>query len=170
MSSAFWSQTGGQSEVSNRIITVYLRCLAGDRPRSWLRWLPWAEYCFNTSFQMALQATPFEVVYGQAPPPLIPFQAGSTRVAAIDRQLRNRDKFLQDVQECLLQAQALMQKAHNEKHHSVEFTAGDWVWLRLNNRAAVAFRDGAQRKLSPKFYGPYELTKKIGEVAYRLQP
>jgi hypothetical protein len=50
LSFAFRPQTDGQSEVSNRIITVYLHCLAGDRPRSWLRWLPWAEYCFNTSF------------------------------------------------------------------------------------------------------------------------
>jgi hypothetical protein len=40
LSSAFRPQTDGQSEVSNCIIVVYLRCLAGDRPRSWLRWLP----------------------------------------------------------------------------------------------------------------------------------
>jgi transposase InsO family protein len=33
-SSAFRPQTDGQSEVTNRIITVYLRCLAGDRPKS----------------------------------------------------------------------------------------------------------------------------------------
>jgi hypothetical protein len=39
-SSAFHPQTDGQSEVTNKIITIYLRCLASDRPRSWLRWLP----------------------------------------------------------------------------------------------------------------------------------
>jgi hypothetical protein len=33
-SSAFRPQTDGQSEVTNRIIMVYLRCLAGDRPKS----------------------------------------------------------------------------------------------------------------------------------------
>jgi hypothetical protein len=32
MSSAFHPQ----SEVVNRVITMYLRCLMGDRPRSWL--------------------------------------------------------------------------------------------------------------------------------------
>jgi transposase InsO family protein len=40
MSSAFRPQTDGQSKVTNRVILMYLRCLAGDRPRSWLRWLP----------------------------------------------------------------------------------------------------------------------------------
>ena len=84
-SSAFHPQTDGQSEVTNRIIVMYLRCLAGDRPRSWLQWLPWAEYCFNTSYQSALRATPFEVVYGRAPPALVSYTPGSARVAAVDR-------------------------------------------------------------------------------------
>jgi hypothetical protein len=59
LSSAFHPQTDGQSEVTNRTIVMYLRCLAGDRPCSWLRWLPWAEFCYNSSYQTALQATPF---------------------------------------------------------------------------------------------------------------
>jgi transposase InsO family protein len=49
-SSAFHPQTDDQSEITNKIITAYLRCLAGDRPQSWLRWLPWAEFCFNSSY------------------------------------------------------------------------------------------------------------------------
>jgi hypothetical protein len=77
-SSVFRPQTSSQSEVANRIIVVYLHCLAGDRPKSWLRWLPWAEFCYNTSYQTALEATPFEVVYGRASPPLASFQLGTT--------------------------------------------------------------------------------------------
>jgi hypothetical protein len=37
ISSAFHPQTGGQSEVTNHTIVMYLRCLAGDRPRSWVK-------------------------------------------------------------------------------------------------------------------------------------
>jgi hypothetical protein len=40
LSSAFHPQIDGQSEVTNRIIVMYLRCLMGDCPRSWLHWLP----------------------------------------------------------------------------------------------------------------------------------
>jgi hypothetical protein len=49
-SSAFHLQSDGQLEATNRIITMYLRCLAGDRPRQWLQWLSWAEYCYNTAY------------------------------------------------------------------------------------------------------------------------
>jgi hypothetical protein len=54
MSSVFHPQTDRQSEITNRIIMMYLRCLTGDRSHSWLRWPPWAEYCYNTSYQVAL--------------------------------------------------------------------------------------------------------------------
>ena len=38
--SAFHPQSDGQSEATNKIIAMYLRCLTGERPRNWLEWLP----------------------------------------------------------------------------------------------------------------------------------
>jgi hypothetical protein len=72
MSTAFHPQTDSQSEVVNKVIAMYLRCVTSDRPRAWVDWLSWAEYCYNTLFHMALRATPFEVVYGRPPPPILP--------------------------------------------------------------------------------------------------
>jgi hypothetical protein len=40
MTTAFHPQSDGQSEAANRVVIMYLRCLTGDRPRQWLRWLP----------------------------------------------------------------------------------------------------------------------------------
>jgi hypothetical protein len=42
--------------------------VTSDRRHAWVDWLSWVEYCYNTSFHMALRATPFEVVYGRPPP------------------------------------------------------------------------------------------------------
>jgi hypothetical protein len=36
ISSAFHPQSDDQSEAVNKIITMYLRCLIGDRPQQWL--------------------------------------------------------------------------------------------------------------------------------------
>jgi hypothetical protein len=76
---------------------MYLRCLAGDRPREWLKWLPWAEFCYNTSFQTALRCSPFKVVYGREPPTLLPYHPGTSQVDAVDKQLQTRDELLVDV-------------------------------------------------------------------------
>jgi hypothetical protein len=47
MSTTFHPKTDGQSEVVNKVIAMYLRCVTGDRPRSWVDWLSWAEYCYK---------------------------------------------------------------------------------------------------------------------------
>jgi hypothetical protein len=163
MSSAFRPQIDGQSEVTNRVITMYLRFLAGDRPRSWISWLPWAEYCYNTSYQTALETTPFQVVYGRPPPAMIPFQVGSTRVVAVDCQLRERDIFLAEIKDRLLQAQGVMKTSYDKNHRNLEFTVGDWVWLRLNHRAATTVREGGYSKLGLSILGHTKFARRLGQ-------
>jgi len=168
-SSAFHLQTDGQSEVTNRIIVMYLRCLAGDRPRTWLQWLPWAEFCFNTSHQSALRTTPFEVVYGRPPPALMSYTPGTVRVAAVDHQLLDRDVFLAEIRERLILAQDTMREQQNKKRRHVEFAVGDWVLLRLQQRTAVGITAASPSKLGPRYFGPYQVIERLGAVAYRLQ-
>jgi hypothetical protein len=59
LSFAFHPQSDGQSEVTNKTITIYLRCLVGDRPQQWLQWLPWEEFCYNTTFQASIHMSLF---------------------------------------------------------------------------------------------------------------
>ena len=49
-----------------------------------MRWLPWAEYCYNTSFQASLRTSPFKVVYGHEPPSLRTYEPGDARLAAVE--------------------------------------------------------------------------------------
>jgi hypothetical protein len=66
---------------------MYLWCLAGDTPREWLRWLPWAEFLFNTAYQTSLRDTPFRVVYGRDPPSIRSYEPGETRVPAVAKSM-----------------------------------------------------------------------------------
>lgn len=97
MSSAFHPQSDSQSEATNKIITMYLRCLTGDHPRQWLHWLTWAEYCYNSAFQASLRTSPFWVVYGRDPPTICSFISGQARLPAVQQQLMDRDEFLVEV-------------------------------------------------------------------------
>jgi hypothetical protein len=126
MSSAFHPQTDGQTEAANRVIIMYLRCFTGDRPRQWIRWLPWAEYIYNTAYQSSLRDTPFRVVYGRDPPSICSYEPGDTRVAAVAQEMEAREAFLADVRYRLEQAQKVQKQHYDQQHRQVTFEVGDW--------------------------------------------
>jgi hypothetical protein len=169
MSSTFYPQSNGQSEVVNRVIMMYLRCLAGDRPKSWLRWLPWTEYCYNTSFQSALKCSSFKVVYDREPPTLMSYVPGAAKAAAADKQLQERDEFLGEVKDRLIQAQVAIKQYQDKTRREVNFQTGDWIWLWVQHRTTICITQAAKSKLALKFFGPYQVTAKIGNVSYRLK-
>ena len=168
MSSAFHPQSDGQSESANRVIVMYLRCLTGDRPRDWLRWLPWAEYVFNTAFQSSLQETPFRVVYGRDPPSLRSYEQGATRVPDVAQSLAERAEFIDDIRHRLEQAQAVQKRAYDRSHRPVVFLVGDWVLLRLRHRPVASLPQSSTGKLKPRFYCPYRVVELINDIAVRL--
>jgi hypothetical protein len=100
MNTAFHPQTDDQSNLKNHILGIHLHCLAGDRPRSWLCWLPWAACCYNT-YQTAQRTTPFKVVYGCESLTPISYEAGEFKVPAADHRLHDRDEFLTAIHERL---------------------------------------------------------------------
>lgn len=78
MSTSYHPETDGQTEVVNRILQGYLRCFCSKQPKGWKMMLPWAEHWYNTSYQGAARCSPFEIVYGRAPPALSRFIPGET--------------------------------------------------------------------------------------------
>jgi hypothetical protein len=168
MSSSYHPQTDGQTEVVNRTLEQYLRCFAGDQPRKWVEWIPWAEFSYNTSIHSSTKMTPFEAVYGIPPPNLLTYIPGTYRVQAVDEYLRDRDTILHDLCHNLQMAQNRMKCQADQHRREVTFNVGDYVYLKLQpyRQTSVAFR--ASLKLAPRFFGPYKVLEKVGLVAYKL--
>ena len=109
----------------NRILEQYLRCFAGDQPRKWVEWIPWAEFSYNTSIHSATKMTPFEAVYGIPPPHLLTFVPGTSRVQAVDEYLRDRDTILRELRHNLSLARQRMKIQADLKRREVSFEVGD---------------------------------------------
>nr|GEZ67607.1 retrotransposon protein, putative, Ty3-gypsy subclass [Tanacetum cinerariifolium] len=61
------------------------------------------------------------------------------------------------------------QKNYEDKRRKpLEFSVGDHVLLKVSPWKGVV-RFGKKGKLAPRFVGPFEITKRIGPVAYRLR-
>lgn len=72
----------------NKRLECYLRYFSSDRPKDWVKWLPLAEYSYNTSVHTSTKVSPFEAVYGHSPPRLLPFEHESSIVQVVEDELR----------------------------------------------------------------------------------
>jgi hypothetical protein len=82
--------------------------------------------------------------------------------------MEERAEFLADIRYRLEQAQAAQKKIYDRTHRAVSYQVGDWVLLRLRQRAASSMLQVTSGKLKPRYYGPYRVTEVINEVAVRL--
>jgi transposase InsO family protein len=64
-SSAYHSQTDGQTERTNQVLEDMLRACALQHGSSWDKSLPCAEFSYNNSYQASLKMPPFEALYGR---------------------------------------------------------------------------------------------------------
>ena len=67
LSTAYHPQTDGQSERWNQEIEAYLRMFCSQRRDDWVKWLPIAEFAFNSRTHSATGHSPFFLMYGYQP-------------------------------------------------------------------------------------------------------
>lgn len=167
-SMVYYPQSDGQSKVVNRCLGTYLRCYASGQPCSWCKWLPWAEYWYNNSFHTSTKHSPFQILYGRAPPILIRYTAGSTPVSSVEDMLESRDAQLDELKMQLLCAQQKMKVATDKRRRDEQFAIGNKVFVKLQPYRQRSLAARRNEKLSPRYYGPFEIAARIGEVAHKL--
>ena len=81
--------------------------------------------------------------------------------------VRETEEKVKVIRDCIKAALDRQKSYADLKQKEIEFQVRDKVFLKVSPWKKV-LRFGRKGKLSPRFIGPYEVTERIGQVAYRL--
>jgi hypothetical protein len=100
-SSAYHSQTDGQTERANQILEDMLKACALKYGKSWDKSLSYVDFSYNNSYQASIEMAPFEALYGrQCRTPLFWSQTRESHVFGPE-VLRDAEKQVQMIRENL---------------------------------------------------------------------
>ncbi|CAA7053553.1 unnamed protein product [Microthlaspi erraticum] len=169
MSSAYYPQSDGQTEVVNRSLGNMLRCLVGSNIKSWDTILCKAEFAFNHAVNRSTSFSPFRVVYGIVPrgPAGLGVTPDATRDhgQAIDF-VANLSFIHAQIHDNLQIASAKYKEAADRHCRDVQFKVGDLVWAIITKDM---FPPREYNKLKTRKIGPLEVLEKINANAYRVK-
>jgi hypothetical protein len=167
-STAYHPESDGQTERVNQCLEQYLRTMAFQQPKKWSQWLTTAEWWYNSSYHTSIKTSPFEALYEYSPPLLQEILIPDNTSAEAQVTLQEKSVMLQTLQQNLLLAQKKMKKYADLNRTPRTFQVGDMVYLKVQPHRETALGQGNSLKLSSKFYGPFRILQRVGQLAYKL--
>ena len=81
--------------------------------------------------------------------------------------VRDTAEAVEKIRKCMIAAQSRQKFYADPERRPLHFSIGDKAFLKVAPMKGV-MRFGKKEKLNPRFIGPYEILKKVKNVAYRL--
>jgi hypothetical protein len=174
-STSFHPQTDGQTKVVNQMI-VHIMCMYNSKnPRTSDESLSYVQHSYNRALHRSTSHIPFQVGLGFQPlcpiDVAMPFAATRVDSTHVQSEAYKANKFILRIQHIHRQAHHILDRANSkykQRHdqHRVphKFQVGDKVWLHLKKEHLA----GPYRKIQALRYGPYTITKAVGDNASEL--
>ena len=154
-------------ERVNQTLEDMLRECALTYGTSWESSLSYAESSYNNSYQDNFQMSPFEALYGRnCRTPLMWSEVGEKTLFG-PAIIKEAEENVEKVRENLKIAQSHQKSYADYKRRDVEYEVGDFVYLRVSPLRGTK-RFLVKGKLTPRYVGLYQLTRRIRKLAYQL--
>jgi len=166
LSTAFHSQTDGQTERMNQEIEQYLRFFIKHRQKDWPEWLAIAEFAINNKVHMATKISSFMANYGKE------LRMGGDirkkgKVESATEFAKRMKKVHEEAEAVLRKTQEEMKRyADRERKETEEWRKGDRVLLSTKD---LVFKERPSKKLTERYVGPYAIEEVVSSNVVKLQ-
>ncbi|GKC45888.1 putative reverse transcriptase domain-containing protein [Tanacetum coccineum] len=131
MSTAYHSQTDGQSERTIQTLEDMLRACVIDFGSSWDGHLPLVEFSYNNSYHISIKVAPYEALYGQkCISPACWSEVGDSQLTRPELIRETTEKIVQ-IKNHLLTARSRQKRYADRRSKPLEFEVGDMVLLKI---------------------------------------
>ena len=169
-----YPQANGQAESTNKSIVSTLKKRLDKAKGGWADELPGVLWAYRTSAKTSTGESPFSLAYGTEA--VIPAEAGllTARTEHIteeeNQQAMQHELDLLDEkrEQTLIRVAAYQNQVarHFNKNIRVrQFNVGSWVLRRVFQNT----KEAGAGKLGPNWEGPYQITRVVGQRAYKLR-
>ncbi|GJY26122.1 reverse transcriptase domain-containing protein [Tanacetum coccineum] len=167
ISTAYPPQTDGQSERTIQTLEYMLRACVLDFRGSWDVHLLLVEFSYNNSYHSSVRCALFEALYGRkCHSPIMWAEVGEGQLIGPELVQETTEKISQ-IKDRLKVARNRQKSYADNRRKLLEFSVGDHILLKVSPwKGVVCF--GKKGKLAPRFVIPFEIIKKVGLVAYKL--
>ena len=166
---SYHPQTDGQTDIVNKWIEGYLWNYVSGQQRAWIKWLHLGEYCYNTAYHMSIEMSPFRALYGYDAITFVDLIFGDSRAPKAKDWIQESQDILKALKDNLRTTQNQQKIYVDRCKIERSFEVGDLVYLRLQPYRQTSLKQKGAKKLEPRFYGPYKVSRRVGEVAYELE-
>jgi len=138
-----------------------------DHMGNWNDVLPLMEFTYNNNYHASIGMAPYEALYCRRyRTSLCWYLDGEAFVLGPEflQQTIEKVKLIQDRMRAI---QSRQKSSTDKRRRPLEFDEGDHVFLRVTPTTGVG-RVLKSRKLTPRFIGPYQITRRIGLTAYEI--
>jgi len=162
----YFPSSNGQAEIQNKTIARYLASFVDNTTLDWPLYMAPMQFAYNTSVHRSLKTTPYFLTYGTEPRyPLFPnpdvqrYYGESTAAEWYHNLQHCRQLAAENNMQATDQMKSYADRA--AKPHS--YTRDQQVWLNEHQFG------GRNRKLSPKWLGPYPILRVLPAGVVDLQ-
>ena len=165
MSTSFHPQSDGATEIVNKQMEQVLRCFSTGYNDQWDEHLGMVEFAINNSHHSSLNHTPFYLNFGMHPvTPVTVDTIRLSKVPAAAQWTSDMTAVLQDAKQHLQLAKDRQKSYADAQRVDITFNVGQQVLLCTKN---LSLKSG-NRKLFPKWLGPFKVTHRVSDVAYTI--